>query len=303
MGILSERQYFMKNTKGSLILLLTAFIWGTAFVAQDVGMDHIKPFTFNCIRNFVGALALLPVIFVMGKMKKEKAEEDKKALWMGGVSCGIVLAVASTLQQVGIQYTTSGKAGFITALYIIFVPLFSLFTKKKPKPTIWISVLLAVVGMYLLCVKESLTINRGDFYIFLCAIAFTFHIMVIDHFSPKVDGVKMSCIQFFVCGVASLMPMFLFETATMKGMILSVGPLLYAGVLSSGVAYTLQIIGQKNVNPAIASLILSLESCFAVLAGWLVLGQSLSFRESVGCILMFTAIILAQLPEKEKNHN
>ena len=294
MGILSERQYFMKNTKGSLILLLTAFIWGTAFVAQDVGMDHIKPFTFNCIRNFVGALALLPVIFVMGKMKKEKAEEDKKALWMGGVSCGIVLAVASTLQQVGIQYTTSGKAGFITALYIIFVPLFSLFTKKKPKPTIWISVLLAVVGMYLLCVKESLTINRGDFYIFLCAIAFTFHIMVIDHFSPKVDGVKMSCIQFFVCGCICLVLTAFFEAPTVDGIMSATVPILYTGVMSSGVAYTLQIIGQKYTSPALATLVMSLESVFAALAGWVLLGQGMTSSEIFGSILMFCGILIAQ---------
>jgi len=294
MGILSERQYFMKNTKGSLILLLTAFIWGTAFVAQDVGMDHIKPFTFNCIRNFVGALALLPVIVVMGKMKKEKAEEDKKALWMGGVSCGIVLAVASTLQQVGIQYTTSGKAGFITALYIIFVPLFSLFTKKKPKPTIWISVLLAVVGMYLLCVKESLTINRGDFYIFLCAIAFTFHIMVIDHFSPRIDGVKMSCIQFFVCGCICLVLTAFFETPTVDGIMSATVPILYTGVMSSGVAYTLQIIGQKYTSPALATLVMSLESVFAALAGWVLLGQGMTSSEIFGSILMFCGILIAQ---------
>ncbi|MBE6651423.1 MAG: DMT family transporter [Ruminococcaceae bacterium] len=284
----------MKNTKGSLILLLTAFIWGTAFVAQDVGMDHIKPFTFNCIRNFVGALALLPVIVVMGKMKKEKAEEDKKALWMGGVSCGIVLAVASTLQQVGIQYTTSGKAGFITALYIIFVPLFSLFTKKKPKPTIWISVLLAVVGMYLLCVKESLTINRGDFYIFLCAIAFTFHIMVIDHFSPRIDGVKMSCIQFFVCGCICLVLTAFFETPTVDGIMSATVPILYTGVMSSGVAYTLQIIGQKYTSPALATLVMSLESVFAALAGWVLLGQGMTSSEIFGSILMFCGILIAQ---------
>ena len=284
----------MKNTKGSLILLLTAFIWGTAFVAQAVGMDHIKPFTFNCIRNFVGAVALLPVIFVMGKINKEKIKEDKKTLWIGGISCGVVLAIASTLQQIGIQYTTSGKAGFITALYIIFVPLFSLFTKKKPKPTIWISVLLAVVGMYLLCVKESLTINQGDFYIFLCAIAFTFHIIVIDRFSPKVNGVKMSCIQFLVCGCICLVLTAIFETPTIEGIKLAALPILYTGVMSSGVAYTLQIIGQKYTSPALATLVMSLESVFAALAGWVLLDQGMSMSEIFGSILMFIGILIAQ---------
>lgn len=284
----------MRNAKGSLILLLTAFIWGTAFVAQAVGMDHIEPFTFNCIRNFVGAAALLPVIFVMSKISPRKEPEDRRTLWIGGISCGIVLAVASTLQQIGIQYTTSGKAGFITALYIIFVPLFSLFTKKKPKPTIWISVALAVVGMYLLCMKESLTINKGDFYIFLCAIAFTFHIIVIDRFSPKVDGVKMSCIQFLVCGAICLVLTLIFDEPTLDGIRLAAVPILYTGVMSSGVAYTLQIIGQKFTSPTLATLIMSLESVFAALAGWVLLNQSMSVTEIFGSVLMFAGILLAQ---------
>lgn len=292
--------------KNAVILALTAFIWGTAFVAQSVGMDYLGPFTFNGVRNFIGGFALLTCIAILQKIEGKKMEDTegtKKDLIIGGTVCGICLFAASSLQQIGIQYTTTGKAGFITAFYIVLVPVLGIFLKKKIGWKVWTAVLISLAGLYFLCITEELSIGKGDVLIFLCALIFAIHIMVIDYFSPRVDGVKMSCIQFFVCGVASLMPMFLFETPTMKGMILSVGPLLYAGVLSSGVAYTLQIIGQKNVNPAIASLILSLESCFAVLAGWLVLGQSLSFRESVGCILMFTAIILAQLPEKEKNHN
>lgn len=284
----------MKNAKGSLILLLTAFIWGTAFVAQSVGMDHIQPFTFNCIRNFVGAAALLPVIFVMSKISPNKEAEDKRTLWIGGISCGVVLAIASTLQQIGIQYTTSGKAGFITALYIIFVPLCSLFTKKKPKPTIWISVLLAVVGMYLLCMKESLSINKGDFYIFLCAIAFTFHIMVIDRFSPRVNGVKMSCIQFLTCGIICLVLTLIFDEPTFEGIKMAAMPILYTGVMSSGVAYTLQIIGQKFTSPTLATLIMSLESVFAALAGWVILNEAMSPTEIFGSLLMFAGILLAQ---------
>lgn len=284
----------MRNAKGSLILLLTAFIWGTAFVAQSVGMDHIEPFTFNCIRNFVGATALLPVIFVMGKLKKDKTPEDTRTLIVGGICCGIALAVASTLQQIGIQYTTSGKAGFITALYIIFVPIFASFTKKKPKPTIWLSVALAIVGMYLLCIKEGVSINKGDLYIFLCAIVFAFHIMIIDHFSPKVDGVKMSCIQFLVCGCICLVCTLLFDEPTLEGIKLATLPILYTGVMSSGVAYTLQIIGQRFTSPTLATLVMSLESVFAALAGWVLLNQSMSPTEILGSVLIFIGILIAQ---------
>lgn len=290
--------------KNALILALTAFIWGTAFVAQSVGMDHLGPFTFNGVRNFIGGIALLPCIFLLQKIEgntKEKVSGSKKDLIIGGIACGICLFVASSLQQIGLQYTTTGKAGFITAFYIVLVPVLGVFLKKKIGWKVWAAVVLAVVGLYFLCITEKLSIGQGDILIFLCALIFAVHILIIDYFSPKVDGVKMSCVQFFVCGTASLIPMFVLENPTVEGIVLSVGPLLYAGVLSSGVAYTLQIIGQKNVNPAIASLILSLESCFAVLAGWIVLGQKLSVRESVGCVLMFVAIILAQLPEKKKN--
>ena len=289
--------------KNAFILALTAFIWGTAFVAQSVGMDYLGPFTFNGVRNFVGAIALLPCIALLNRLegkKEQKEEGSKKDLIIGGIACGLCLFAASSLQQIGLQYTTTGKAGFITAFYIVLVPVLGIFLGKKTGWKVWLAVLISILGLYFLCITEKLSIGRGDILIFICALIFAVHIMIIDYFSPKVDGVKMSCIQFFVCGVVSLIPMFLFETPTVNGLLLSAGPLLYAGVLSSGVAYTLQIIGQKNVDPAIASLILSLESCFAVLAGWLALGQKLSVRESVGCILMFVAIILAQLPEKNR---
>lgn len=291
--------------KNAAMLILTAFIWGTAFVAQSVGMDYLGPFSFNGVRNFIGGIALLPCIVLLNRLegKKQKAEEGaKRNLVIGGIACGLCLFAASSLQQIGIQYTTTGKAGFITACYIVMVPLFGIFLKKKIGWKVWIAVVLAVVGLYFLCLTESFTIGKGDIFIFACAIIYALHILVIDYFSPKTDGVKMSCIQFFVCGIASLIPMFVLETPTIEGIMASMVPLLYAGVLSSGVAYTLQIIGQKNVNPAVASLLLSLESCFAVLAGWVVLGQKLSMRESLGCILMFAAIILAQLPEKVKKN-
>ncbi|MBE6701220.1 MAG: DMT family transporter [Ruminococcaceae bacterium] len=287
----------MKNFKGSIILLVTALIWGTAFVAQSVGMDHIGPFTFNSIRNFIGALTLLPFILIFDFFKKKKGtiapKEDKKTLWVGGILCGIVLAVASSLQQIGLIYTKPGKAGFITALYIVFVPLVKLFTKNKPKPRIWVSVLLAVIGMYLLCMKESLTLEIGDFYVLLCAIAFTFHILVIDKYSPKVDCVKMSCIQFLVAGILCGICM-LFEDISLEGLKLATMPILYTGIMSSGVAYTLQIVGQKHTNPTLATIIMSLESVFSALAGWVILGDVMSTGEIFGSLIMFVAIIIAQ---------
>lgn len=287
--------------KNGLMLFLTAFIWGTAFVAQSVGMDYLGPFTFNGIRSLIGGAALLPCIWIIQKMNgKPDGTESKKDLITGGIACGILLFAASSLQQIGIQYTTAGKAGFITAFYIVIVPVLGILLHKKTGWKIWLAVVLAIVGLYFLCMTESFSIDRGDILVFLCALVFAVHILVIDHFAPKVDGVKMSCMQFFICGILSIPFMFTIETPTFTAVTGAWMPLLYAGVLSCGVAYTLQILGQKNVNPAVASLILSLESCFSVLAGWGVLGEKLSVRESVGCVFMFAAIILTQLPEKKE---
>ena len=282
------------------MLFLTAFIWGTAFVAQSVGMDYLGPFTFNGIRSLIGGAALLPCIWIIQKMNgKPDGTESKKDLITGGIACGILLFAASSLQQIGIQYTTAGKAGFITAFYIVIVPVLGILLHKKIGWKIWLAVVLAIVGLYFLCMTESFSIDKGDILVFLCALVFAVHILVIDHFAPKVNGVKMSCMQFFICGILSIPFMFTIETPTFTAVTGAWMPLLYAGVLSCGVAYTLQILGQKNANPAVASLILSLESCFSVLAGWVVLGEKLSVRESVGCAFMFAAIILAQLPEKK----
>ena len=290
------------KTKNAIILFLTAFIWGTAFVAQSVGMDYLEPFTFNGIRSFIGAIALLPCIAILNKVNPtaKDAAGTKKDLIIGGVCCGVLLFAASSLQQVGIQYTSAGKAGFITAFYIVLVPVMGIFVKKKTGWKVWLAVVMAIVGLYFLCIKEGFSIGKGDIYIFLCAIVFSLHILVIDHFSPKVDGVKMSCIQFFVVGILSLPLMFTLETPQMGNVVASWAPILYAGVMSCGVAYTLQIIGQKNVNPTIASLILSLESCISVLAGWAILGEKLAAREFFGCALMLVAIVLAQLPDKAR---
>ena len=290
--------------KNGIMLVLTAFIWGTAFVAQSVGMDYLGPFTFNGVRSLIGGAALLPCIWLFQKGKGKATEKPsrgaRKELIAGGIACGLLLFAASSLQQIGIQYTTAGKAGFITAFYIVIVPVLGIFLHKKIGWKVWGAVAIALAGLYFLCITEKVVMGKGDILIFLCALVFSIHILVIDYFSPKVDGVKMSCIQFFVCGIVSLPPMFFKETPKIGAMVEGWAPLLYAGVLSCGVAYTLQIIGQKNVNPAVASLILSLESCFSVLAGWMVLGEKLSVRESVGCVLMFAAIILAQLPDRKK---
>ena len=293
----------LKQFRGALLLTLTALIWGTAFVAQSLGMDYLGPFTFNGVRNFVAAVGLLPVIaFLRRRQGKAEARgaagKSGKTLWVGGVLCGLALGVASSLQQIGIQYTTAGKAGFVTAFYIVLVPVLGMFLGKKTGWKVWLAVAMALAGLYFLCITESFSVGRGDIYVFIGSLLFAVHILIIDYFAPRTDGVKMSCIQFFVAGILSMFPMAAFETTTVEGALRSWGPLLYAGVLSCGVAYTLQIIGQKNMNPTVASLILSLESCISVLAGWVILGERLSVREGLGCVLMFAAIILAQLPEK-----
>ncbi len=301
-----------KKLKGNLMLLLTALIWGSSFVAQRAGMEYIGPFTFNVLRSLIGGLTLIPVILIIGRSKSPEAQEakdasesqtlekDRKTLLLGGVCCGLALFIACSLQQVGIVYTTAGKAGFITALYIVLVPILGVFIGKKVRPIIWFCIVLSVAGLYLLCMKDGFSLSRGDFLVLLCALFFSIHILVIDHFSPKTSGVKLSCIQFFVCGILSLIPASVFEEFNW-GQILSCWvPILYSGVLSCGVAYTLQIVAQKNTEPAVASLLLSLESVFAVISGVLILHESITLKEFCGCAIMFIAIIVAQLPSKEE---
>ena len=289
-----------EQIKGSLLLFLAAIIWGVAFVAQSVGMDYVGPFTFNCVRTLIGGIVLIPCIVFLnrGKVKKKTNFTEKKRLLLGGICCGVALATGSTLQQFGIMYTTVGKAGFITAFYIIIVPILGLFLGKKCGLSVWISVVIALAGLYFLCITDGFSIGKGDIYVFLGAIAFSIHILVIDYFTQFNDGVKMSCIQFFICGILCFVPMMLFEHPEISMILLAWKPILYAGVMSCGVAYTLQIVGQKNMNPTVASLILSLESVTSVIAGFLVLHQNLSHRELIGCGLMFIAIVLAQLPQK-----
>lgn len=292
-------KYQLRN---SLLLLLTAIIWGVAFVAQSVGMDYVGPFTFTCVRSLIGGVALLPVIWLLGRRqgapRLPASRAQRRLTLVGGACCGLLLSLASCFQQFGILYTSVGKTGFITAFYIIIVPVLGLFMKKKCAPTVWVGVALALVGLYLLCMTEDFRIQMGDFLVFICALLFAGHILVIDYFTQRVDGVQMSCVQFFVCGLLSGAAMLVFEQPSWSAIAAAWQPIAYAGLLSSGVGYTLQIVGQKHVNPTVASLILSLESVVAVLAGLLILGQQLSTREVWGCAFMFLAIVLAQLPAR-----
>ena len=298
----------MDRRKGGrgLLLALAALIWGTAFVAQSVGMDYLGPCAFNGVRSIIGGLVLLPCIPLLDGLAKKNGEPSRapkgpagrRALWQGGLLCGLALTAGSSLQQAGIQYTTVGKAGFLTAMYIVIVPVLGIFWRKKPGPQVWAGVVLAVAGFYLLCRPEQLGIGRGETLLLLGSLMFSFHILLIDRFSPLVDGVRMSCIQFFVAGGICLAAALLFERPTLAGILASWAPLLYAGVLSCGVGYTLQTVAQKGLDPTIASLVLSLESVFSVLAGWVVLRQALSLRELFGCALIFAAIVLTQLPGK-----
>ena len=282
-----------KNLKGSIMLLITAIIWGFAFVAQSVGIDTVGPFAFNGIRSVIGGLVLIPVILIMNKGNLKKVI-TKDAL-IGGLCCGACLFVASTFQQWGIMGSTVGKASFITALYVVIVPILGLFVGKKISVKIVISVVVSLVGLYLLCMKDSFAMSRGDLLLLACAFFFSIHILVIDHFSPKADGVVISCIQFFVCGILCLIAMAFTEHPTWEMIYEGRTAILYAGVLSCGVAYTLQVVFQKDVDPSSASLILCLESVFGAIGGWLLLGQTLSQREIIGCLMMFAAIVLAQL--------
>ncbi len=295
------------NTKrNSFLLFLTACIWGLAFVSQSKGMEYMDPFTFNGVRSLIGAGSLLVFILLRAKFSKISMKTiDWKQTLIAGICCGVALTVASTLQQFGIAYTTVGKAGFITTLYIIFVPMAGALFGKRVSKVVWLAATMAAVGMYLLCMSESLTINFGDILVFLCALFFTAHIMIIDYFSPKTDGVVVSCIQFLVCGIVCTVCAFIWGNPAWSQLTSGAGTLLYAGVMSCGVAYTLQIVGQKGVNPTVAALLLSLESVVATVAGviayrlgFLEADQSMTAAQVIGCVIVFAAVILVQLPQE-----
>lgn len=295
----------IKNFKGSLMLLITSLIWGTAFVAQSEGMNYVEPFTYNAMRTLLGGVVLIPVIilfrFLDKRNGKEKATFSLKNTVTGGICCGIVLFIASSFQQSGIAQTTAGKAGFVTALYIVIVPLIGIFLHKKMPLRMWLFIAIALAGFWLLCIKQDIGISSGDLLVFFGAIFFAVHITVIDFFNEKnTDGVLMSCIQFFTAGLLMLICMFIFEKPTIPNIVGAGGTILYAGIMSCGVAYTLQILGQKHTNPTLATMLMSLESVFAALSGWLILGEKLSIKEFFGCVLIFAAVILAQLAGTDK---
>lgn len=307
-----------RRTKCSLLLLLTAFIWGSATVAQSTGMDYVQPFTYITVRNILAALTLLSVLFVSGRKKNRRQKEtfsrgetqklagrlqekSKKYTILGGICCGVALTVAGGFQQVGISMTTAGKTGFITSLYIVMVPLFGLFLGKRVPVRVWFCVAMAVFGFYLLCAKEKLTISFGDGMVLICAVCFAIHILIIDYFTAKnADPIRMSCLQFLVVAVLSAVLMFLFEKPALAAIWEARYPILYAGVLSSGVGFTLQAVAQVDVDPTMATLLMSLESVFAVLSGCLLLQEVITLREFLGCVVVFTAILLVQLPAGKK---
>lgn len=288
-----------RKARGNFLLLLTAMIWGSSFVAQSAGADLISPAFFNGTRMLLGSLLLSPL--AVYRMRRYVPASSRRTLLLGGACCGVLMFTGSYMQQTGIAYTTAGKAGFLTAIYVVLVPVLGIFLKKKPRPILWVSVALACVGLYFLCFTDkTFSLAMGDAAMLGGAVMFALHIMVVDHFSPLVDGVKMACIQFWVCALVAGVGMLIFEHPTWANILAAWKPILYAGAMSSGVGYTLQIVGQKGMNPAVASLIMSLESVISVIAGWLILGQALSSREIFGCVLMFGAIVLAQLPERKK---
>ena len=301
-----------KKWLANILLLVTAIIWGTAFVAQKEG-GGIGALTFNGVRTLIGGIALLPVIFVMNKGKYEgfigdaPKEGKKPPLFLkseiiGGIFCGLALGVASNIQQYGVNFTTVSKAGFITVLYIAFVPIISVLLRKKVRPLMWACVGLGALGFYMLTLmgQGELHLQLGDLFVLLCAFCFAVHIMVVDHFAPNMDGLKLSCVQFFVAGGITCKLMFIFENPTWAAIGSQIIPILYAGVLSCGVAYTLQVVAQKWANPAAASLILSLESVFACISGVIFLGDSMVWYQWLGCAIIFSAVIISNLPEKEE---
>ena len=287
-----------------MLLLLAAVIWGAAFTAQSVGMEHLGPFSFNAIRFSIGGVVMLPVVAFRQRSLKKKAAGPEagftKRLVFTGVLCGLLLTLANSIQQIGLLYTSPGKAGFITALYVIIVPVIGLFFGNRPTLRLWISVVIAVAGMYLLCVTDTFSVEKGDILIMICALIFAVHIMAIDRLAHDLDGITMSCIQFLTAGVicSAIVPL-TGEVITLGAVKSAAIPLLYAGVFSCSFAYTFQTVGQQNTTPTAASLLLSTESVFAAIAAWLLIGDTMTVREIFGGMLSFLAVILSQLPSKK----
>ena len=285
-----------KRLTGAMMLLSASLLWGVAFVAQSAGMAYVGPYTFTAVRSAFAALGLGVLIVIFDRTGISPQNTDKKVLWRAGIILGIVLTIASNLQQIGLVTTSAGKAGFITSLYIVFVPLCGLFIKRKPHFMLWFCVLIALAGLYFLSIKENFSISSGDLLILTSAFVFTAQILLVDHYAPKVDVIRLNCIQFTVMSLLSCIPMLLLEQPKVTAITDAWLPIIYAGVFSGCGAYTLQMLGQRRVEPTAASLLLSPENVFAMLAGWLILGQKLTPRELSGCALVFLAVISSQLP-------
>lgn len=291
--------------KGEFCLFLAAFIWGSAFIFQKMGMDHIGPFTFGLFRFCLGSLALLPVIWISGAVNKRRSTPkditpfSDKTLWLGALLGGVSNFVAGSLQQVGLVYTTAGKAGFITSMSIVIVPIFLLFMRKKIGRMTWIGIAMAVIGLYLLCITESFSLQLGDSLVLGCAVAYSFQILIIDYFAERVDAVKLSFMMFMLAGILSGITALFTETIELQAILDCAVPILYVAILEVSVAFTLQIVGQKYTSPALAAIIMSLESVFAALCGGLFLGETMTGREIAGCIIMFAAFVISQLPDRK----
>lgn len=299
----------MKNKKllGNSLLLLTAIIWGTAFVFQRSGMEIIEPLTFNAARMALAAVVIGILAFVMRRKRRdmpeaEQKQTDKNTL-KGGMFCGIFLAVASIFQQAGLVYTPAGKAGFITAMYMLLVPVIGfVFLKRKNTWLVWFAVLLGVTGMYFLCITDKFSLSHGDFLVCMCAFVFSFHIIFCDHYVKLADPIGMSAVQFVTATVISVIAAFVFEKPSAEKLISALVPIIYCGIVSGGIGYTLQIVAQKYTDPTVASLLLSMESVFAAIAGALILSERMSVRELIGCAIMLVAVILVQLPGRERGN-
>ncbi len=289
-----------KQLSGVIALSGATVIWGSAFIAQSVGMDKIGPFTFQAVRCFLAVVFLFPASALFSKGRPFWKSWADPALWRSGVICGLALFAASSLQQIGLVYTDAGKAGFLTAMYIVFVPFLGLFLGQKPGRNALLSLIPAIVGLYLLSCTSVSGINKGDVLLLLCAVAFSVQILLIDRHCAGLDGLKLNCIQALVAAVLSVPWALLTETVDASRIASCWLPLGYAGVLSMGVAYTLQIVGQKRVAPSAAALLMSLESVFAALFGWLLLHETMTGAEELGCVLVFAAVMISQLPEKKE---
>ncbi|MDP4118001.1 MAG: DMT family transporter [Bacillota bacterium] len=297
------------QVKQNIYAVIAALIWGNAFVAQSECAKYLGPFTVNALRSVIAVIALIPVALIFKKIrygtKTEVKKESRKKLIIGGICCGAVLSAATNLQQAGLSDTGAGKAAFITAMYIVIVPVLGIFLKKKVTYNVWVAVAISVIGFYFLCLfGEGVHFAVSDLYILLCAVIFSTHILLIDHFTEYTDGIELSCVQFIVMAAISAVCMFIFETPTWNAIFKCILPLLYIAIFSSGVAYTLQIFAQKDANPTIITLILSLESIFAAFAERILPGgikKPMFWWEYFGCALIFTAVVLAQIPLKRRN--